>query len=256
MKAVLLAGGKGIHFPGTGKTIPKAMVKIGETPFMCHIMKMLASYGVNDFIVAAGRQQYEMKKYFLDFYAHQNDILIDLSSNEFEIDESSRVNWKVRVCDTGHETKTGGRIKRLAKYLEKNEPFIMVYGDTIADVDINLLLDNHKKSGKKATITVYNASQRFGVVELGENGTVKGFRRQSDQSSFVNIGFMVLEPSVLDLIEGDETVLEKYPLEELARQKDLNSYVHRGYYIKMDKINDLEELNALYESGCAPWESL
>lgn len=253
MKVVILAGGDGVHFPGLGRTIPKGMAKIGETPFLCHIMKLFSCYGHNEFIIAAGIYQYDIKKYFVDYYAHKSDLYIDLGAGNVEIDEGEKVDWKIRICDTGHETKTGGRLKRIARYLG-DEPFFLAYSDTIADVNINELLESHKKSGKKATMSLYNASTRFGTVEVNEDQSVAGFRKGTPQPSLVNIGFMVLEPSVLDLIPGDDTVLEKYPLEELARQGDLNSYIHHGYYIKMDKPDDLKELNALYESGKAPWE--
>lgn len=256
MKVVILSGGQGIHFPNTGKTVQKGMVEVGGRPLLCHIMKRFSSFGYNEFLIAAGKQQYDIKRYFLDYYAHHNDIMLDLSTNETIVDEGEIVDWKIRICDTGVDTKTGGRIHRLAKYLSPNEPFFLVYSDTLADIDINALLEAHKASHKKATITVYNASNRFGVVELNPDSSVIGFRREANHPSLINIGFMVLEPSVLDLIPNEDIVLEKYPLEELARQKDLNAYVHNGYYLKMDRYADYEELKTLYESGSAPWEVL
>lgn len=250
MKAVILSGGEGIHLPGSGITMAKGMVVVGQQPILCYVMDQFSKYGVNEFIVCAGKHQMEIKQFFLDYYVRNNDILVDLGNNTATIETSRKKQWRVRVVDTGSSVATGGRLKRIALYLNPNEPFLLAYADTLADVNIQELIEQHQQSGKKATITTYNASQKFGVVETKPDGSVTQFRSRNAQSvSLINIGFMVLDPSVLDLINGDDAVLEKYPLEELARQGQLGAYVHEGFYAKLDTLNDKVMLDNLFATG-------
>ncbi|MBQ9457058.1 MAG: NTP transferase domain-containing protein [Bacilli bacterium] len=250
MQVVILAGGEGIHLPGSGITTAKGMVNVGNQPILCHIMDQFSAYGLNDFVICAGKHQMEIKQFFLDYYVRNNDILVDLGSNTATIETNRKKQWRVRVVDTGVNVATGGRLKRVASYLNPKEPCLVAYADTLADVDIKSLIEQHISSGKKATITTYNASQKFGVVETKPDGTVTQFRSRNAQSlSLINIGFMVLDPSVLDLINGDDIVLEKYPLEELARQGQLGAYVHEGFYSKLDTLNDKVMLDNLFATG-------
>ncbi len=250
MQVVILSGGEGIHLPGSGETIAKGMVAINGQPAICHIMDQFSSYGFNDFIVCAGKHQADIKKFFLDYYARSNDVLVDLGSNSAIVETTIRKQWRVRIVDTGISTATGGRIKAITKYLPPYEPFIVAYADVLADVNIKELIERHQASQKKATITIYNASQKFGVVELENDGSVAHFRNRNPKgSSLINIGFIVMEPSVLDLISGPNTVLEKYPLEELARQEQLGSFIHEGFYAKLDTLSDKIMLNDLFASG-------
>ena len=250
MQVVILAGGEGIHLPGSGVTTAKGMVSVGNQPILCHVMDQFSAYGLNDFIICAGKHQMDIKKFFLDYYVRSNDILVDLGNNTAMIETNSKKQWRVRVVDTGIAAATGGRLKKIASYLKPDEPFIVAYADTLADVNIQELIDQHQQSGKKGTITTYNASQKFGVVETKADGSVTQFRSRNAQSlSLINIGFMVLDPSVLDLINGDEIVLEKYPLEELARQGQLGAYVHEGFYAKLDTLNDKVMLDNLFATG-------
>jgi glucose-1-phosphate cytidylyltransferase len=254
MKVVILAGGFGTRISEESVLIPKPMIEIGGMPILWHIMKIYSTYGFNDFVICAGYKQYVIKEYFANYYLHHSDITFDLQTNKMKVHSNSSEPWKITVVDTGLNTMTGGRIKRIQKYIG-NEPFLLTYGDGVADIDVNKIIEFHKNSGKKATITTFNAGQRFGVLDIDSNSNVRSFREKSDDDgSLINVGFMVLEPSVFDLIKDDSVVLEKYPMEELARQGELNAYRHSGFWQCMDTLRDKNKLEELWASGKAPWK--
>ena len=255
MKVVILAGGLGTRISEESYLKPKPMIEIGELPILVHIMKIYASQGFTDFIICAGYKQRIIKEYFAHYFLYNNDVTFDMQSNERIIHNKPKDKWKVTVVDTGLNTQTGGRIKRIQKYLG-NETFMLTYGDAVGDIDIKTLLESHRKSGKIATMSVYNYGQSKGVIDLNKDGTVNAFREKSDyDGDLINIGFMVLEPSVIDYIEGDQTSFEKDPLNTLANQQQLNAYIHKGFWQCMDTLREKEKLEKLWNTGNAPWKS-
>jgi glucose-1-phosphate cytidylyltransferase len=255
MKVVILAGGLGTRISEESHLKPKPMIEIGEMPILVHIMKIYASQGFNDFIICAGYKQRVIKEYFSHYYLYNNDVTFHMGTNQKEIIHSDSFdNWNVTVVDTGLNTMTGGRIKRVQKYIG-NEPFMLTYGDAVGDIDFEALLDCHKKSGKIGTMSVYNFGQNKGVVDIGKDGLVNSFREKSDlDGDLINIGFMVMEPEIFDFISGDDSVLEYGPLRELAEKHELNAYVHKGYWQCMDTMNEKDKLEKLWDSGKAPWK--
>lgn len=254
MKVVILAGGLGTRISEESYLKPKPMIEIGELPILVHIMKIYASQGFNDFIICAGYKQRVIKEYFAHYFLYNNDVTFDMQSNERIIHNKSKDNWKVTVVDTGLNTQTGGRIKRVQKYIG-DETFMLTYGDAVGDIDLKLLLESHKQSGKIGTMSVYNFGQSKGVIDLNQDGTVNAFREKSDyDGDLINIGFMILEPSVFDYIEGDETSFEKDPLNKLAAEQQLNAYIHKGFWQCMDTLREKEKLEKLWNGGNAPWK--
>lgn len=254
MKVVILAGGFGTRISEESYLKPKPMIEIGELPILVHIMKIYSSQGFNDFIICAGYKQRIIKEYFAHYFLYNNDVTFDMQSNERTVHNKSNDNWKVTVVDTGLNTQTGGRIKRIQKYIG-NETFMLTYGDAVGNIDLKLLLESHKQSRKIGTMSVYNFGQSKGVIDLNKDGTVNAFREKSDyDGDLINIGFMVLEPSVFSYIEGDETSFEKDPLNKLAAQQQLNAYVHKGFWQCMDTLREKEKLEKLWNSGNAPWK--
>lgn len=255
MKVVLLAGGFGTRISEESHLIPKPMIEIGSQPILWHIMKQYSAYGFNEFIICAGYKQHVIKEYFADYYLHRSDITFDFTSgNEVTIHSNVAEPWKVTVVDTGLNTMTGGRVKRVGSYIG-SEPFLLTYGDGVSDVNIIDLVNYHKAHGKMATMTAYNVGQRFGVLDIGKAGEINAFREKAkDDGSLINIGFMVLNPEFLDYIADDSTVLEKGPLERAAKEGQLMSYKHEGFWQCMDTLREKQKLEELWENGTAPWK--
>lgn len=255
MKAVLLAGGFGTRISEESYLKPKPMVEIGEKPILWHIMKLFSHYGVNEFIICVGYKQHVVKEWFADYYLHNSDITFDYAKGgEMTVHSNISEPWKVTIVDTGLNTMTGGRIKRIKKYVG-DEPFFMTYGDGVSNIDLNALAQFHRDHGKIATISSYNVGQQFGVLDVNEEGCVTAFREKSNtDGELINIGFMVLEPAIFDYIEGDTTVFEKTPLEELAKKGQLTARKHEGFWQCMDTQRDKMKLEQLWASGVAPWK--
>lgn len=255
MKVVLLAGGFGTRISEESMFKPKPMVEIGGQPILWHIMKEYAYYGHKDFIICAGYKQDYIKKWFADYFLSNSDVTFDYNGgkNEMFIHQSHCEDWKVTVVDTGLHTMTGGRIKRIQGYVS-NEPFLMTYGDGVCDVDINKLIEFHNEHGKIATLTAVLQDQSKGVLDIGGDNAVKSFREKSiSDGAPINAGYMVLNPEIFDYLEGDKTVFEKEPLENLAKEGQLMSYMHRGYWQCMDNIREKNDLEKLIAAAKAPW---
>lgn len=256
MKVVILAGGFGTRISEESQFKPKPMIEIGGKPILWHIMKEYAYYGFDDFIICAGYKQYVIKEWFADYFLHNSDITFDYrhGQNEMIVHESHLDSWRVTVVDTGLNTMTGGRIKRVQKYIG-DEPFMMTYGDGVCDVEIDKLLEYHKSHGKIATLTAVLQEQQKGVLDIGGDNAVKAFREKNMvDGAPINAGYMVLQPEIFDLIDGDETVFEKEPLEKLAEKGELMSYMHKGFWQCMDNTREKLMLEKMYESGKAPWK--
>ncbi len=255
MKVVILAGGYGTRLTEETRIIPKPMVEIGEMPIIWHIMKHYSFYGFNEFIICCGYKQDVIKKWFADYYLTHSDVTFDFANNnDIAIHRSCDEPWKVTVVDTGLETMTGGRIKRVAKYIG-NEPFMLTYGDAVCDVNLSELLKFHESHGKKATLTAVIQKQQKGVLDISTVGAVRNFREKQvvDQTP-INAGYMVLAPSVLDLIEGDDESFEQGPLSKLADDGELMSYRHYGFWQCMDNLREKLILDELWKSGKTPWK--
>jgi glucose-1-phosphate cytidylyltransferase len=256
MKVVLLAGGFGTRISEESQFKPKPMIEIGGMPILWHIMKEFAFYGHTEFIVCAGYKQEYIKEWFGNYFLHNSDVTFDYrdNKNEMTVHSSLCEPWKVTVVDTGYNTMTGGRIKRVQKYVG-DEPFFMTYGDGVCDVDIDKLLDFHRGHGKLATLTAVKLAQDKGVLNIGGDNAVKSFREKNiTDGAPINAGYMVLEPQIFDYIQGDNTVLEKEPLETLVEQGQLMSYIHEGFWQCMDNIREKEMLDKLLKTNSAPWK--
>lgn len=254
MKVVILAGGLGTRISEESHLLPKPMIEIGRKPILWHIMKIYSHYGFNDFVICAGYKQNVIKEYFANFYLHNSDITFDLSDNSTTIESSNAEPWRVTVVDTGYQTMTGGRIKRIQKYIG-DEPFFLTYGDAVADVDIPALLGFHRRNGHIATLTAANIAQQKGVLSIDESGTVQSFREKEEgDSMLINGGFMVLEPEIFSYIDGDETIFEQGPLQRLSEEEELDAYRHEGFWQCMDTQREKKKLETLWESDNAPWK--
>ena len=250
MKTVLLAGGFGTRISEESQFKPKPMIEIGGMPILWHIMKEYAYYGHTEFIICAGYKQEYIKEWFANYFLHNSDVSFDFrgGKNEMTIHQSHIEPWKVTVVDTGYDTMTGGRIKRIQKYVG-NEPFFMTYGDGVCDVDINKLLEFHKSHGKLATLTAVKMKQEKGVLDIGGDNAVKSFREKNlSDGAPINAGYMVLQPEVFDLLEDDSTVFEKKPLETLANEGQLMSYIHEGFWQCMDNVRERDMLDKLLQA--------
>ena len=254
MKVVLLAGGFGTRISEESHLKPKPMIEIGEKPILWHIMKEYSYYGFNEFIICAGYKQHVIKEWFSNYYLHNSDITFDFAEgNQMIVHNSVSEPWKVTIADTGLNTMTGGRIKRIRSYVG-NERFMLTYGDGVSDVNIYELLKYHEQHGKIATMTAVNVGQRFGVLEIGKDGMIEKFREKNDaDGGVINAGYMVLEPEIFDYISGDSEVFEKKPLETMAAKGELKAYMHRGFWKCMDTQRDKQQLEDLISSGQAPW---
>jgi len=254
MKVVLLAGGYGTRISEESVYRPKPMVEICGMPILWHIMKYYSTYGFNDFVICCGYKQYVIKEWFADYYLHTSDVTFDFTAeNKMIVHNTHTEPWKVTLVDTGLNTMTGGRIKRVKEYIG-DEPFMLTYGDGVSDVDLKALYEFHKSKGQLATITAAKVGQRFGCIDIADNGTVTKFREKADQDgTVVNAGFMVLEPSVIDYIDGDDVPFEKAPLERIAAEGQLNAFIHEGFWQCMDTKRDKDLLESLIKEGKAPW---
>jgi len=232
------------------------MIEIGGMPILWHIMKIYASYGFNEFVICAGYKQGVIKEWFADYFLHTSDITFDYTEgkNEIIVHNKHTENWKVTVVDTGLNTQTGGRVKRIKDYVD-NDTFMLTYGDAVGDINIKELLEFHRKNGKIGTMSMYNFGQNKGVVEVGKDGLIGAFREKSNaDGDLINIGFMVFEPQIFDYIDGDSTPLEKAPMERLVADQQLVGYIHKGYWQCMDTLREKQQIEALWESGNAPWK--
>lgn len=256
MKVVLLAGGFGTRISEESQYKPKPMIEIGGKPILWHIMKEYSYYGFNEFIICAGYLQHVIKEWFADYFLHNSDITFDFTRgrNDMIIHNQYCEPWKVTVVDTGLHTMTGGRIKRVQPYVG-NETFMMTYGDAVCDVNIRELLQFHRSHGKIATLTAVRQDQSKGVLDIGPDNAVKSFREKSmADSAPINAGYMVLEPEFFNYIEGDNTILEREPMERLAAEGQLMSFVYKGYWQCMDTKREMDILNHLLEKNAAPWK--
>ena len=254
MKVIILAGGLGTRISEETSTRPKPMIEIGGKPILWHIMKTYSSHGIHDFIICCGYKGYVIKEYFANYFLHMSDVTFDMESNKMEVHQRSAEPWKVTLVDTGDETMTGGRIKRVANYIG-NEDFCCTYGDGVGDIDITRLVAFHKHHGKLATLTATQPPGRFGALELSGIDILKIQEKPRGDGSWINGGFFVLSPKVLDYIEGDQTLWEKEPLERLALSGQLSAYLHHGFWQPMDTLRDKTHLEELWADRKAPWKT-
>lgn len=254
MKVVILAGGFGTRISEESHLKPKPMIEIGEKPILWHIMKLYSYYGFNEFIICLGYKSHVIKEFFADYYLHTSDVTFDLEKNEMKVHNNYSEPWKVTLVDTGLHTMTGGRIKRIKEYLPEDEPFMLTYGDGVSNVNLKELLEFHKSHDKLATLTAINLMGRFGVLGISyDDETIEKFAEKTkEDGGWINGGFMVLEPEVLDYIAGDETMFEQEPLENLANDGELKAYKHHGFWKCMDTKRDHDALEELWNID-APW---
>ena len=253
MKAVILAGGLGTRLSEETQLKPKPMVEIGGRPILWHVLKIYSSHGINDFVICAGYKGYMIKEYFANYFLHMSDVTFDMSNNSLEVHQKNAEPWKITVVDTGEDTMTGGRLKRITQYID--ESFCCTYGDGVGDIDVAALIDFHKRSGRLATLTGVQPPGRFGAIDLDEDKVLSFQEKPQGDGSWINGGFFVLEPAVLDLIENDSTVWEKKPLEHFAKVGQLGIYRHHGFWRPMDTLRDRIELENLWDQQSAPWKT-
>lgn len=255
MKVIILAGGFGTRISEESHLKPKPMIEIGEKPILWHIMKEYSAYGINDFIICAGYKQHVIKEWFADYFIHTSDITFNFTEgNEMFIHNKRAEPWKVTVVDTGLNTQTGGRIKRVRDYVG-DETFMVTYGDAVGDIDIDKLLAYHRQHEKIGTISMYNFGQSKGIVDIGLDGNIRAFREKSDfDGDLINIGYMVFEPALFDYIEGDNTIFERESLTRLAAEGQLAGCVHMGFWQCMDTLREKQKLEKLWADGNAPWK--
>lgn len=254
MKVLLLAGGFGTRISEESDNKPKPMIDIGGRPILWHIMKLYSHYGYNDFVILAGYKQYVIKEYFANYFLHRSDVTFDLENNSMEIHKSFSEKWKVTILDTGTNTMTGGRIKRAKDYIG-DEPFMLTYGDGVADLDIKKLVDFHKDHGKMMTVTSVYPDGRFGALDIDESGSVNRFlEKPKGDGGQINGGFFVCQPEVMDYIEDDSTIFERAPMETIAKKGELKAFGHEGFWQPMDSLRDKNQLCGLWDSAKAPWK--
>ena len=253
MKAVILAGGLGTRLSEETSLRPKPMVEIGGRPILWHILKIYSSHGINDFIICAGYKGYVIKEYFANYFLHMSDVTFDMSQNTMEVHHKKAEPWRVTIVDTGDETMTGGRIKRVAKYIDS--PFCCTYGDGVGNVDISSLIAFHQKSGRLATLTGVQPPGRFGAIQFEDDRVLSFQEKPQGDGSWINGGFFVLDPAVIDYIEDDASIWERQPMERLAAEKQLGIFRHDGFWRPMDTLRDKIELENLWDSQKAPWKT-
>jgi len=254
MKVAILAGGFGTRISEESHLKPKPMIEIGDQPILWHIMKYYSAYGFKEFLILAGYKQYKIKEYFSNYFLHNSDVTFDLADNSMKVLNTNGEDWKVTVLDTGLNTMTGGRIKRAKEYLQ-SEPFMLTYGDGVADVDINALLEFHRQKNTIVTITTVNIAQQKGVLDVGTDGIIHSFREKNDlDAATINGGFMVLNPEIFDYLEDDSTIFEQEPMRRLAAENQLSGYMHNGFWQCMDTQREKEKLEQLWATGNAPWK--
>ncbi len=255
MKAVILAGGYGTRISEKTSTIPKPMIQIGGKPILWHIMKAYSAYGINEFIICCGYKGYVIKEYFANYFLHMSDITFDMSANKMKVHNKRAEPWTVTLVDTGEDTMTGGRIKRIESYVKDEEAFCLTYGDGVSDINIEKLIKYHKKQKTLATLTSVYPPGRFGALDI-ENGKVQDFREKpKGDGAVVNGGFFVLSPKVIKLIEGDGTVWEELPMKKLSQQGEMSAFKHNGFWQPMDTLRDMVYLQELWDKNKAPWKS-
>ena len=254
MKAIILAGGLGTRISEETSTRPKPMVEIGGKPILWHILKTYSAHGINDFIICCGYKGYVIKEYFANYFLHSSDVTFDMQNNQMEVHEHHAEPWRVTLIDTGDDTLTGGRLKRVASYVQNEEAFCFTYGDGVADIDVSAQLAFHQQHGKLATITAVQPPGRYGALNL-EESSVRGFiEKPQGDGGWINGGFFVLSPRCINLIAGDDTPWESEPLIQLAALDELRAYSHQGFWQPMDTLRDKNHLEALWDSGKAPWK--
>lgn len=254
MKVVLLAGGFGTRISEESHLKPKPMIEIGEKPILWHIMKYYSQYGFHEFIICLGYKQYLVKEFFADYFLHTADVTFDLANNQMEVHNNYAEPWKVTLVDTGLNTMTGGRVRRIRPFVE-GDSFMLTYGDGVADINLHELEKFHRSHGKIATLTSVNVGQRFGVLDIHDGGQVRAFREKENMDgALINGGFMVMNPGIFDYLEGDDTVLEKGPFRKLARDGEMMAFFHSGFWKCMDTQRDKQQLEELWQSGRAPWK--
>ena len=254
MKVVILAGGFGTRISEESSVRPKPMITIGEQPILWHIMKYYSSYGFDDFIICLGYKQYMIKEYFANYFLHTSDVKFDLSNNRMEVLNHSGESWKVTLVDTGLNTMTGGRIKRVRNYID-GDTFMLTYGDGLSDVDLNKELEFHKKHGKLLTLTTVSVASAKGVMDIEASGNVKSFReKSSDDGALINGGYMICNKKVIDYIDGDDTAFEKEPFQRIVKDKEMMAFKHNGFWQCMDTQREMKYLIDLWEKGNAPWK--
>jgi glucose-1-phosphate cytidylyltransferase len=255
MKAVIWAGGMGTRLKEITEVKPKPLVEIGGLPILWHIMKLYSHHGVNDFIVCLGYKGYLIKEYFANYSLHNSDVTFDMRSGECRVHHNKSEPWRVTLVDTGEQTQTGGRLKRIAPHLENDENFCATYGDGVSDVDIAGSIAFHRQHGKQATVTAVRPPARFGALEISTDGAVRAFQEKPvGDNSFVSGGFFVLSTKVLDYIQSDETIWEREPLERLSREGQLKAFRHEGFWQPMDTLRDQQHLDELWRRGKADWK--
>lgn len=255
MKVVILAGGYGTRISEESIFRPKPMVEIGGMPILWHIMKTYSHYGYNDFIICAGYKQHVIKEWFADYFLHTSDVTFDFTNgSEVEVHNRHAEPWRVTIIDTGLDTMTGGRVKRIQKYVG-NEPFMLTYGDGLCDIDINKLVSFHKSHGAAATISAVTMEQRFGILGIDSENSIYSFREKTAyDAARINGGYMVLNSEVFNYIEGDKTVFEEHTLPALAEKGQLKAYIHNGFWKPMDSKKEKDSLEAMWNTGNAPWK--
>lgn len=255
MQCVILAGGYGTRISEETSLKPKPMVEIGGKPILWHILKIYSSYGINDFIICCGYKGYAIKEYFANYFLHMSDVTIDLSQNKMSVHQQKAEPWKITLVDTGENTMTGGRLKRVSDFLDGNT-FCLTYGDGVSDINLTDLIHFHNKHGKYATITAVQPPGRFGVLSLGPDSSVQSFKEKPQgNDSWINGGFFVLEANVIDYISGDATLWEKEPLQNLTDEGMLSAFRHTGFWQPMDTLRDKNHLESLWSSNQAPWKT-
>jgi glucose-1-phosphate cytidylyltransferase len=254
LKAVILAGGMGTRISEESHLRPKPMIEIGGRPILWHIMKSYNHYGITDFVICLGYRGYLIKEYFANYFLHNADVTIDARNNEIKYHTAKSEPWRVTLVDTGEHTMTGGRLKKVASYLTPGEPFCFTYGDGVADIDVGRQVAFHKAHGKRGTVTAVTPPGRYGALSIERDRVVRFIEKPTGDNTFINGGFFVLDPSVVDLIDGDDTPWEGAPLERLAAQGELMAFRHTGFWQPMDTLRDRMHLEQLWASGNAPWK--
>ncbi|MBV1700295.1 MAG: glucose-1-phosphate cytidylyltransferase [Hyphomicrobiales bacterium] len=254
MKAFILAGGLGTRISEESQLRPKPMIEIGGRPILWHIMRLYAHHGVNDFVILLGYRGYMIKEYFANYVLHSSDVTVDVANNQIHYHQTYAEPWRITLVDTGENTMTGGRLKRARHFINPGESFCLTYGDGVADIDITALIAFHKQQGKQATLTAVVPPGRYGALDLDGTGVKRFIEKPPGDNALINGGFFVLEPDVVDRIEGDETAWESAPLQGLAKDGQLAAFRHRGFWQPMDTLRDKQQLEAMWATGHAPWK--
>lgn len=254
MKAVILAGGLGTRLSEETATRPKPMVTIGGKPILWHLLKLYSAHGINEFVICCGYKGYLIKEFFANYFLHMSDVTFDIANNSMTVHKEFAEAWRVTLIDTGENTQTGGRLKRVEPYIKNDEAFCFTYGDGLADVDVNALIEFHRSHGGKATITAVRPPGRFGALELREHHVTRFLEKPTGDGNYINGGFFVLSPSCLDLIEDDNVAWEGKPMRTLTEQGEVYAFHHNGYWQPMDTIREKELLESLWSQGSAPWK--